>query len=35
MLRNDGEGADFLQVHLLISKNDTADKAPTLQLSVV
>lgn len=34
MLRNDGEGVDFLKVHLLISKNDTADKAPTFQLSV-
>lgn len=35
MLGNDGEGVDFLKVHLLISKNDTADKAPVFQLCVV
>lgn len=35
MLRNYGEGVDFLKAHLLISKNDTADKAPAFQLCVV
>lgn len=35
MLGNYGEGVDFLKVHLFISKNDTTDKAPIFQLSVV